>query len=214
MRVKKIALLLFSIFFFLTGCQKVDNEAAFKATESLASTQSDLVGQFQSLHELETEFQNVFEKSLNAEDDLSNLADQKDPIYENINQRHQIAKNMAEAAEKAQESIETLENYEGEDLSSDAFQPVINQIKQLIEKINSFQKNYDAHLETQGNYLISLSKEDATHEDLTDGISTINDEYAEDQKAVKELDTLFLSLNSDLETLLGQLSQLVNQEAK
>lgn len=212
MKIKKVAWMIVCAVLFLSGCQKVDDKKALESSEDLAEIQSDIIGEFQSLHELENEFQETFEKSLNAKKDLSNLADQKDPVYDNINQRHQIMKNINETAQKSQESIDILKKYEGK--ASDATQAVINHFEFLMEQVAKLQKQYDKHLETQGNYLVGLSKEDATHEDLTKGLEKINKEYSKDQELIKEIDTLLPSLNRDLESLLSQINQIVNKEDK
>lgn len=214
MILRKIALAIASLGFLLAGCQKVDNQKAYESGEELATIQNDIVANFENLHELENNFQTVFEESLNAEKDLSNLADQDDPVYQNINERHQLVENISESAQKSQELVDLLKEFEGDDRLAEPITHVVNHFETLNKSLAEFQKNHQSYLETQGNYLLSLSRDDATHEDFTDGIEQINEKYTKEQEELQQLDEIMVSLNKDLENFLSQARTLVNKEEK
>lgn len=212
MKLRNIALAIAILGFLLAGCQKVDDQKAYESGEKLATIQNEIVANFENLHELENNFQTVFEESLNAEKDLSNLADQNDPVYQNINERHQLVENISESAQESQELVDLLKEFEGNDRLTEPITHVVNHFETLNQSLAEFQANHQSYLETQGNYLLSLSQDDATHKDFSDGIEQINEDYVKEQEALQQLDKIMIALNKDLENFLSHAHALVNKE--
>lgn len=213
MNHKKMITLAFTSAILLAGCGSVDiedvNQSAIEANES----HQEIVSGFTSLYELESQIQDDFENSLVADEELSALADQSASVYENINQRHEVLKNIVAQSKALKKSAETIEKFEGEELGAGLLNDLTNQLTELAESLEAYQEIYEGELTDQGNYFMSIADDEANHKIFIDGMTKINEQFRTSQSHKMDIDMTLTQLKGNLDSLVSLTESLLAEEA-
>ncbi|PRY83303.1 YkyA family protein [Alkalibacterium olivapovliticus] len=193
----------------LAGCDDGENvEGMQEATEELDRLKTETVDNLNQLYDLEVDLQSNFSDTLETDDDLTTLGDGSSPVFENIESRQTVLDSIEENETEMEAHQDTLDSYEGERLNQDEIDGVTNNVDLFIEHLAQYRNHYLETLSSQEDYFTSIANDDATYDEFSEGIQSINEERDALRDHLLELDDILV----DFSTTLDQLSTTIEDE--
>ena len=194
----------------LTACgSNVSVKDVEESTDELNTSLEEIVEANHQLNDLELTMDDQFSTVLAEDKELTTLQDESASVMENISERETTIENINDSIESINTQAETLQNYEGNDLPEDTIQQISDNFLDFTQQIETYQERYIESLTTQKKYLQEIASEEATYENFSDGIETVNDDYHDLQEQTYALDDQFIEMDSqinELKTLLAEAS--------
>lgn len=194
----------------LTACgSNVSVKDVEEATDELNTSLEEIVEANHQLNDLELTMDDQFSTVLAEDKELTTLQDESASVMENISERETTIENINDSIESINTQAETLQSYEGNDLPEDTIQQISDNFLDFTQQIETYQERYIESLTTQKKYLQEIASEEATYENFSDGIETVNDDYHDLQEQTDALDDQFVEMDSqidELKTLLAEAS--------
>ncbi|SHF01136.1 hypothetical protein SAMN02745249_01616 [Atopostipes suicloacalis DSM 15692] len=194
----------------LTACgSNVSVKDVEESTDELNTSLEEIVEANHQLNDLELTMDDQFSTVLAEDKELTTLQDESASVMENISERETTIENINDSIESINTQAETLQNYEGNDLPEDTIQQISDNFLDFTQQIETYQERYIESLTTQKKYLQEIVSEEATYENFSDGIETVNDDYHDLQEQTYALDDQFIEMDSqinELKTLLAEAS--------
>lgn len=186
----------------LAGCDDGENlEAMQEATEELDRLKTEAVDELNQLYSTEAGLQEAFSDTLENDTDLSTMGDGSAPVFDNIEARESILSTIEALEDEMEQHQDTLDNYEGEQLDTEAVSAVSADIDTFQDHLSQYRDRYHSTLEDQHTYFTSLADTNATYDDFVAGIQSVNEERDELRETLLELDTFLVSYRSNLDNL-------------
>lgn len=187
---------------FLAGCDDGENvEGMQEATQELDRLKTETVDDLNQLYELESDLQSSFSDTLETDGDLTTLSDGSSPVFENIESRRSVIESIEEKETEMESHQETLDSYEGERLNQDEIDDVTADVDLFIEHLTQYRDQYLDTLSSQEDYFASIATEDATYDEFSEGIQSINEERDELREHLLDLDDVLVEFSSSLDQL-------------
>src|SRR5699024_4055549 len=180
-----------------------------ESTDELNTSLEKIVEANHQLNDLELKMDDQFSAVLAEDKELTTLQDQSASVMENINEREKTIENVNDSIESINTQADTLQSYEGNDLPEDTIQQISEDFLDFTQQIETYQERYIESLTTQRNYFQEIASEEATYENFSNGIETVNDDYHDLQEQTYALDDQFVEMNSqidELKTLIAEAS--------
>src|SRR5699024_6635921 len=194
----------------LTACgSRVFVKDVEESADELNTSLEEIVEANHQLNDLELTMDDQFSTVLAEDKELTTLQDESASVMENISERETTIENINDSIESINTQAETLQNYEGNDLPEDTIQQISDNFLDFTQQIETYQERYIESLTTQKKYLQEIASEEATYENFSDGIETVNDDYHDLQEQTYALDDQFIEMDSqinELKTLLAEAS--------
>lgn len=194
----------------LTACgSNVSVKHVEESTDELNTSLEEIVEANHQLNDLELTMDDQFSTVLAEDKELTTLQDESASVMENISERETTIENINDSIESINTQAETLQNYEGNDLPEDTIQQISDNFLDFTQQIEIYQERYIESLTTQKKYLQEIASEEATYENFSDGIETVNDDYHDLQEQTYALDDQFVEMDSqidELKTLIAEAS--------
>lgn len=198
---------------FLASCDDGENvEGMQEATEELDRLKTETVDELNQLYDLEANVQSEFSETLETDGELATLSDGSSPVFENIESRRNVLDSIEEKESEMETHQDTLDSYEGERLDHNEIDEVSSGIDTFIEHLSQYRNHYLETLSSQEDYFTSIAGDDATYEDFTDGIQTINEERDELREHLLEIDAFLVELSSSLDQLSSTIEDELAEE--
>lgn len=198
---------------FLASCDDGENvEGMQEATEELDRLKTETVDELNQLYDLEANVQSEFSETLETDGELATLSDGSSPVFENIESRRNVLDSIEEKESEMETHQDTLDSYEGERLDQNEIDEVSSGIDTFIEHLSQYRNHYLETLSSQEDYFTSIAGDDATYEDFTDGIQTINEERDELREHLLEIDAFLVELSSSLDQLSSTIEDELAEE--
>lgn len=202
----------------LTACgSQVSVKDVEDSANELHVSLEEIVKTNHQLNDLELAMDDHFSTVLAEDKELATLQDESASVMENIQKRETTAENINEYIESISTQAETLQNYEGTDLPEETIRQISDDFLDFAQEIETYQERYVQSLSTQKDYLQEIASEDATYEEFTAGIETVNEDYHNLQEETYALDGLFGEMSNhidELHTLVAEESSDIEDETQ
>lgn len=201
------SMLLAGSMLMLSACASYDLDNMQDLSVTLEDETEELVNEFNTLYDLETELLSTFESDLDADQDLATFNNNNAAVFENVSQREETLSSITDLNKNLIEHADFLANYDSAELNPEEPKALSNQLTELTDVITSYTTDYTTALENQTTYFESLGKNDATAETFIDGIDHINNEHEQLFKQSKEINESFGETLSELESFKQTVDQ-------
>lgn len=187
---------------FLASCDDGENvEGMQEATQELDRLKTETADELNQLYDIEADLQESFSETLETDGELATLNDGSSPVFENIESRRTVIDSIEENETEMESHQDTLASYEGERLNQDEIDEVTSDVDTFREHLAQYRDHYLETLSSQEDYFTSIANEDATYDNFSDGIQSINEERDELRAHLLEIDDVLVELSSSLDQL-------------
>ena len=213
MMAKKINLMLgfATSALILSGCSGMSVEDVKESTDIIQSSFEDVIKTHDELVQHEMNMNEQFEEVLAQDEELTTIQDESASVSQNIIERQTILEKLNDPVDKINEQAEVLSTYEGEELSQDSIQEIVDTFTTFTGTIESFSTEYEQSLETQKDYLNQISAEESDYEEFSNGLDTVNENYLALQDFTVEFDSELVNVESELNELQNQVASLLEE---
>lgn len=192
----------------LSGCASYNLDNMQKLSVTIEDETEELVNEFNTLYDLETELLSTFESDLDADQDLATFNNNA-AVFENILNREEALSSISDLNNNLIEHADFLADYDSEELNPEEPQALSNQLTELTDLIDNYTTDYKIALENQTTYFESLGKNDATAESFIDGINNINNEHERLFEQSNQINEIFGETLSELESFKQTVDQTI-----
>lgn len=207
MKNTKKSILLVGLMIMLSGCASYDLDNMQKLSVTIEDETEELVNEFNTLYDLETELLSTFESDLDADHDLATFNNNNAAVFENVSNREEALSSISDLNNNLIEHADFLADYDSEELNPEEPQALSNQLTELTDLIDNYTTDYKTALENQTTYFESLGKNDATAESFIDGINNINNEHEQLLEQSNQINEIFGETLSELESFKQTVDQ-------
>lgn len=207
MKNTKKSILLVGSMIMLSGCASYDLDNMQKLSVTIEDETEELVNEFNTLYDLETELLSTFESDLDADQDLATFNNNNAAVFENISNREEALSSISDLNNNLTEHADFLADYDSEELNPEEPQALSNQLTELTDLIDNYTTDYKTALENQTTYFESLGKNDATADLFIDGINNINNEHEQLLEQSNQINEIFGETLSELESFKQTVDQ-------
>ena len=213
MMAKKINLMLgfATSALILSGCSGMSVEDVKESTDIIQSSFEDVIKTHDELVQHEMNMNEQFEEVLAQDEELTTIQDESASVSQNIIERQTILEKLNDPVDKINEQAEVLSTYEGDELSQDSIQEIVDTFTTFTGTIESFSTEYEQSLETQKDYLNQISAEESDYEEFSNGLDTVNENYLALQDFTVEFDSELVNVESELNELQNQVASLLEE---
>lgn len=213
MMAKKINLMLgfATSALILSGCSGMSVEDVKESTDIIQSSFEDVIKTHDELVQHEMNMNEQFEEVLAQDEELTTIQDESASVSQNIMERQTILEKLNDPVDKINEQAEVLSTYEGDELSEDSIQKIVDTFTTFTGTIESFSTEYEQSLETQKDYLNQISAEESDYEEFSNGLDTVNENYLALQDFTVEFDSELVNVESELNELQNQVASLLEE---
>lgn len=209
MKNTKKSILLVGSMIMLSGCASYDLDNMQKLSVTIEDETEELVNEFNTLYDLETDLISTFESDLDADQDLATFNNNNAAVFENISNREEALSSISDLNNHLIEHADFLADYDSEELNPEEPQALSNQLTELTDLIDNYTTDYKIALENQTTYFESLGKNDATAESFIDGINNINNEHEQILEQSNQINEIFGETLSELESFKQTVDQTI-----
>lgn len=193
----------------ISGCSSTNADAS---ASELNTQQDELTTHFNELFESESNLQSSFEDSLANDPELTTFSNGDASVFDNIEQRNDLIDTIEDLNSDMRSNVENLAEYEGENLDNETVQSVGANYLTLNDTITEYTESYTAALENQESYFDGIGSEEATYQEFTDGINTINEEQQTLQDTAQTIDDQLVELQPQLNEVIAATERASSQE--
>lgn len=210
MKLKKFApFILSASALIISGCSSTSVDAA---ASELNTQQEELTTHLNELFESESNLQTTFEDSLANDPELTTFSDGSASVFENIEQRSDLLNTIEDLNSDMRSNVENLAEYEGENLDNESVQSIGESYLALNDNITEYTEAYSTALESQESYFDMIGSEEATYQEFTDGINTVNEEQQTLQDTAQTIDDQLVELQPQLNEVITATEEASSQE--
>lgn len=163
----------------LTACTNYNLSSVEDATNKVDEETSELVEEFNSLYDLESELFKTFESDLEVDNELGSFSNNNAEVFTNIDNREEKLTSISDLNDNLKEHSDYFANYDGEELNQEDTNQLAQQLDEFISMIDTYNTEYSTSLENQREYFNSLGSNEASADTFIDGMSELNKEHEE-----------------------------------
>lgn len=193
----------------LGACGSPEDKVLSNIDNFEKETKPALTNSIQSLIDYEAAMSGVFNDSL-TDEELSNFKDDQSPLYQNLNERTELAEGLSEIHEELQNTAGEFEAADvtgSEMLTEETVDNLSAAAGQLADDVENIQTDYEAVLSSETAFFESLKDEEADYNTLTDGMSEVNgvhEAVTAHYQSINEQLAAFQNYSNEVKTALGE----------
>lgn len=161
----------------LTACTNYNLSSVEDATNKVDEETSELVEEFNSLYDLESELFKTFESDLEVDNELGSFSNNNAEVFTNIDNREEKLTSISDLNDNLKEHSDYFANYDGEELNQEDTNQLAQQLDEFTSMIDTYNTEYSTSLENQREYFNSLGSNEASADTFIDGMSELNKEH-------------------------------------
>lgn len=204
-----MAIMLMTTMVILGACGSPEHKVSSNIEEIEENTAPALTNSIQSMIDYEAELSDLFNESL-TDETLTSFKDDQSPLYQNLNERSELAVGLAKIHEELQDSAEKLKSADvsGSDtLNEETVDNLSAAAGQLAEEVKNVQTGYQEVISSETAFFESLVSEEADYTTLTDGMAEVNglhEEVAAHYQSINEQLAAFENYSNEVKTALDE----------
>lgn len=193
----------------LGACGSPESKVLSNIDDFEAETIPALTSSIQSMIDYEAEMSGLFNESL-TDEELADFKDDQSPLYQNLNERNELAEGLSNIHEELQNRAEEFESADvsgSETLNEETVQNLSATLGQLADDVKNVQSDYEEVLSSETAFFESLKSEEADYNTLTDGMAEVNgvhEEVTAHYESINEQLAAFQNYSNEVKTALGE----------
>lgn len=204
-----MAIMLSAAMVILGACGSPENKVLSNIEDFEAETAPALTSIIQSMIDSEAEMSGLFNESL-TDEELANFKDDQSPLYQNLNERNELAEGLSKIYEELENRAEEFESADvtsSETLNEETVQNLSATLGQLADDVKNVQSDYEEVLSSETAFFESLKSEEADYNTLTDGMREVNGVHKEvtaHYESINEQLAAFQNYSNEVKTALQE----------
>ncbi len=204
-----MAIMLITVMVILGACGSPENKVLSHIEDFEEDTAPALTNSIQSMIDYEAEMTGLFNVSL-TDEELSDFKDDQSPLYQNLNERTELAEGLSKIHEELQATAEKFESADvsgSETLNEETMKNLSATAGQLADDVKNVQSGYEEVLSSETAFFESLKSEEADYNTLTDGMAEVNgvhEEVTAHYESINEQLAAFQNYSNEVKTAFGE----------
>lgn len=188
-------ILLIILMLIISGCAR-EEENVINAAENTEAYTSNIITEFNSIKEEESNLQGQFVEALERDEELESFANQSAAVFQNIENRQAGLGNIRSQTGELENAYNNIQELNFDALDRESVTAMHTDMRAAIDQLETYIDEYDALLQAQAEYFNSLAGPEADYESFTTGI-----------QEMAELDQQLIEIEQALNDALIELEQ-------
>ena len=187
--MKKIATKVFLISASLLVFAACSNtkKSAEKTVQEVQDTLPVVVDHLNNIQTFEANLQSDWEDDIADDSTLANYAKKKGKVFDNLQQRKDIQKQITKTLKVIRDDASHLSNLQDKDLPSVEIKIVSSNLQKIVDSITDYIKKSEEQLNNEQKFFVEISGNKLSKDDLKDKIKELNEAALERQKILEEI---------------------------
>lgn len=188
-------ILLIILMLIISGCAR-EEENVINAAENTEAYTSNIITEFNSIKEEESNLQGQFVEALERDEELESFANQSAAVFQNIEKRQASLESIRSQTRELENTYNNIQELNFDALDRESVTAMHEDIHAAIDQLKTYVEEYDSLLQAQAEYFNSLTGNEADYESFTTGI-----------QEMAELDQRLIEIEQVLNQALVELDQ-------
>ena len=188
-------ILLIILMLIISGCAR-EEENVINAAENTEAYTSNIITEFNSIKEEESNLQGQFVEALERDEELESFANQSAAVFQNIEKRQASLESIRSQTRELENTYNNIQELNFDALDRESVTAMHTDMRAAIDQLETYIDEYDALLQAQAEYFNSLAGPEADYESFTTGIQEMT-----------ELDQQLIEIEQALNDALIELEQ-------
>ena len=206
--MKKIATKVFLISASLLVFAACSNtkKSAEKTVQEVQDTLPVVVDHLNNIQTFEANLQSDWEDDIADDSTLANYAKKKGKVFDNLQQRKDIQKQITKTLKVIRDDASHLSNLQDKDLPSVEIKIVSSNLQKIVDSITDYIKKSEEQLNNEQKFFVEISGNKLSKDDLKDKIKELNEAALERQKILEEINDPFSAIDKPIRILKARLN--------
>ena len=206
--MKKIATKVFLISASLLVFAACSNtkKSAEKTVQEVQDTLSVVVDHLNNIQTFEANLQNDWEDDIADDSTLANYAKKKGNVFENLQQRRDIQKQITKTLKVIRDDASHLSNLQDKNLPSVEIKIVSSNLQKIVNSITDYIKKSEEQLNNEQQFFVEISGNKLTNDDLRKKIIVLYQAAIDRQKILEEINEPLTAIDKPIRILKARLS--------
>ena len=206
--MKKIATKVFLIsasLLVFAGCSNT-KKSAEKTVQEVQDTLPVVVDHLNNIQTFEANLQNDWEDDISDDSTLANYAKKKGKVFDNLQQRRDIQKQITKTLKVIRDDASHLSNLQDKNLPSVEIKIVSSNLQKIVDSITDYIKKSEEQLNNEQQFFVEISGNKLTNDDLRKKIIVLNQAAIDRQKILEEINEPLTAIDKPIRILKARLS--------
>lgn len=206
--MKKIATKVFLISASLLVFAACSNtkKSAEKTVQEVQDTLPVVVDHLNNIQTFEANLQNDWEDDISDDLTLANYAKKKGKVFDNLQQRRDIQKQITKTLKVIRDDASHLSNLQDKNLPSVEIKIVSSNLQKIVNSITDYIKKSEEQLNNEQQFFVEISGNKLTNDDLRKKIIVLNQAAIDRQKILEEINEPLTAIDKPIRILKARLS--------
>ena len=206
--MKKIATKVFLISASLLVFAACSNtkKSAEKTVQEVQDTLPVVVDHLNNIQTFEANLQSDWEDDIADDSTLANYAKKKGKVFDNLQQRKDIQKQITKTLKVIRDDASHLSNLQDKDLPSVEIKIVSSNLQKIVDSITDYIKKSEEQLNNEQKFFVEISGNKLSKDDLKDKIKELNEAALERQKILEEINDPLSAIAKPIRILKARLN--------
>ena len=206
--MKKIATKVFLISASLLVFAACSNtkKSAEKTVQEVQDTLPVVVDHLNNIQTFEANLQNDWEDDIADDSTLANYAKKKGKVFENLQQRRDIQKQITKTLKVIRDDASHLSNLQDKNLPSIEIKIVSSNLQKIVDSITDYIKKSEEQLNNEQQFFVEISGNKLSNDDLREKIKVLNQAAIDRQKILEEINEPLTAIDKPIRILKARMS--------
>ena len=206
--MKKIATKVFLISASLLVFAACSNtkKSAEKTVQEVQDTLPVVVDHLNNIQTFEANLQSDWEDDIADDSTLANYAKKKGKVFDNLQQRKDIQKQITKTLKVIRDDASHLSNLQDKDLPSVEIKIVSSNLQKIVDSITDYIKKSEEQLNNEQKFFVEISGNKLSKDDLKDKIKELNEAALERQNILEEINDPLSVIDKPIRILKARLN--------
>ena len=206
--MKKIATKVFLISVGLLVFAACSNtkKSAEKTVQEVQDTLPVVVDHLNNIQTFEANLQNDWEDDISDDLTLANYAKKKGKVFDNLQQRRDIQKQITKTLKVIRDDASHLSNLQDKNLPSVEIKIVSSNLQKIVNSITDYIKKSEEQLNNEQQFFVEISGNKLSNDDLRKKIIVLNQAAIDRQKILEEINEPLTAIDKPIRILKARLS--------
>lgn len=205
--MKKIAtkvLLIGAALLFCSACANT-TKSANTTVQEVQDALPVVVDHLNAIQTQEAGLQENWEDDINADASLSSYTKKQGRVFENIQARRDLQKQITTALKTIRDNARRLSNLKDTKLPSVEIQVVVSNLNTIVDQLTKYQQLSDAQLKAEESFFVSISGNPFTPTELKNKIIELNSSALERQGILESINDPLSAIDKPIRILKARL---------
>lgn len=181
-------------------------KSAEKTVQEVQDTLPVVVDHLNNIQTFEANLQNDWEDDITDDSTLANYAKKKGKVFDNLQQRRDIQKQITKTLKVIRDDASHLSNLQDKNLPSVEIKIVSSNLQKIVDSITDYIKKSEEQLNNEQQFFVEISGNKLTNDDLRKKIIVLNQAAIDRQKILEEINEPLTAIDKPIRILKARLS--------